>query len=278
MANRLKAFALLAILFSAIIFACEHLAGREGVIVGSFVSLGLFFFSYWFSGPIILTFYDAHQVPKDRYDNLHVIIGKLSRKAGIFPPEVYVIPSRAPNAFSVGRGPSHSMMAFSEGLLALLDNEELEGVISHEIAHIANCEVIFSTVVATLAGSVLFMAKLLFMGGKRGQGHEDGNILITIITVLLSPISLILIQLTISDSREFIADKNGASYCENPEWIARALEKVEEGMAKQPFHEVLAATCHMFVIHPLVNGIFLNLYSTHPPVRERIRRLMEFRG
>ncbi len=279
MTNALKAYALLALMIALVLTIGQGLGGTDGIMIGFMISLGLSFFSYWFSDSIILTMYGARAVGEDRFPELHAMIERLARKAGIPKPRLYIIPSSSPNAFATGRGPSKSAVAVTEGILAILDREELEGVLAHEIAHVANYDVLLSTLVAALAGSISFATRMFMWGGasRRSNDEEGVNPLLGLLLMILAPFLALLIQMAISRSREYLADETGATFCENPHWLARALHKLEQGIAHRPLSSAEPATAHMFIANPFSGGRLVGLFSTHPPMQERIQRLLAMR-
>lgn len=277
MTNALKAYALIAMMIALVLTVGQLLGGQEGLIFGFILSLGMSFLSYWFSDSIILTMYGARKASPENFHVLHEMVERLARKAGIRKPELYIIPSGSPNAFATGRGPSKSAVAVTEGILAILTGEELEGVLAHEIAHIANYDVLLSTLVAALAGSLSFATRIfMYSGSRRGNDEEGGvNPLAALLIIILAPIAAMLIQMAISRSREYMADESGAAFCEHPEWLARALAKLEQGVTVRPYQSAQPATSHMFIVHPFSGGMLSGLFSTHPPIQDRVNRLME---
>jgi heat shock protein HtpX len=276
MPNSLKTVVLLSLLIGFVMFAGELMGGRDGLVLGFVLSLGMTFVSYWFSDSIILSMYGARRVEEGRFPELHEMVERLARKAGINKPDLYIIPSSSPNAFATGRGPSKSAVAVTEGILAILDRQELEGVLAHEIAHVANYDVLLSSVVAAIAGSLSFASRMfLFSGGRRQSrdGEEGTNPLLGLVLMIVAPLVAMLIQMAISRSREYLADESGAAFCDHPEWLARALQKLEHGVAVRPYHGAETATSHMFIVHPFSGSAMMNWFSTHPPMDERIRRL-----
>ena len=276
MSNAIKAYALLALLIGLTLFAGELLGGRDGLLIAFVISFGMSFISYWFSDSIVLTMYGARRVHPDQYPTLHAMVRDLAARAGIPTPALYIIPSSSPNAFATGRGPSHAAVAVTEGIVALLTPEELSGVLAHEIAHIANYDVLLSTLVAVLAGSLSFLSRMVMWGGLgRGRSDDDrGNPLLGLVMVILAPIVALLIQMAISRSREYLSDESGARFCGHPEWLASALHKLHQGIAVRPMASAEPATSHMFIANPFSGGGLVSLFSTHPPMPDRINRLI----
>ncbi len=279
MTNAIKAYALLALLIAIVLVLGQAMGGTEGLVVAFVISLAMSFFSYWFSDSIVLSMYGAQAVERDQFPALHEIVERLAERAGIPKPAVYIIPSMSPNAFATGRGPSKSAVAVTEGLLAMLNKEELAGVLAHEIAHVANYDVLLSTLVATLAGSLSFVARMfLWTGGDRRRDGEGGSPLLGLLMIILAPLVATLIQLAISRSREYLADETGARYCGDPRWLASALAKLEGGIANRPMSDAEPATAHLFIASPFsVQGI-MGWFSTHPPMHDRIERLVSMTG
>lgn len=280
MSNAIKAYVLLALLIGLTLFVGETLGGQQGLAIALVISAGMSFISYWFSDSIVLAMYGARRAHPEQFPTLFDLVQDLSRQAGIPMPAIYIIPSMSPNAFATGRGPSHAAVAVTEGILAILTPEELTGVLAHEIAHIANYDVLLSTLVAVLAGSLSFLSRMVMWGGL-GRGRNDderGNPLLGLVMVILAPIVALLIQMAISRSREYLADETGARFCGNPRWLASALARLQQGIAARPMASAEPATSHMFIANPFSGGGLMSLFSTHPPMQERINRLMALAG
>jgi len=234
---------------------------------------------YWFSDKIVLRMYGAQEVTEAEAPDLHRIVRELSQKAGIPMPRVYVMNSDSPNAFATGRNPEHAAVAVTRGIMRLLDEEELKGVIAHELSHIRHRDILVSTVAATIAGALSYMAMMarwsLFFGGFGSDDEEGGgNILAIVLFTTLAAFAAMLIQLAISRAREYLADEGGARLAGNPLYLARALAKLEAASRRIPM-QTNPATAHMFIVNPLRGGGLMTLFSTHPPIEERIRRLEE---
>ncbi len=276
MSNAIKAYMLLAFLVAFTLFIGQALGGNDGLMVAMLISFGMSFVSYWFSDSIVLAMYGARRIPENAFPELHQIVQGLARSAGIPKPAIYLIPSSSPNAFATGRGPSHAAVAVTEGIVGMLSREELAGVLAHEIAHIANYDILLSTIVATIAGSLSFLSRMFMFGGgsRRRDGEEGSNALLGLVMVILAPIVAMLVQMAISRSREYLADETGAKFCGNPKWLASALAKIHDGVANRPMTNAEPATSHMFIAHPFSGRGLANLFSTHPPMEERIQRLM----
>ena len=274
--NTLRTAALMAALIVLFALVGQGLGGDTGMLIAFGVALLLNFGSYWFSDRIVLSMYRAKEIERADAPELVDLIDRLRSRAGLPMPRVYVIPSDQPNAFATGRNPQHSAVAVTNGIVRLLRRDELEGVISHELAHIKNRDILTSSVAATVAAAITLLARFgLFFGGNRDRGGAFA----TILMLILAPIAAMLIQMAISRSREFAADRDGAAICGNPESLANALGRLQSGVEG---HEMDAnpATAHMFIVSPFAGGTggIRNLFSTHPPVEVRIERLMALAG
>jgi heat shock protein HtpX len=280
MTNSIKAYMLLAVLVALMILAGQVLGGREGMLVALFLSFAMSFVSYWFSDKIVLTMYGAKEADPGSHGDLYRMVDELANRAGIPRPRVFIIPSSSPNAFATGRGPGHSAVAVTEGIMSLLSHDELKGVLAHEIAHVANYDVLLSTIVATLAGALSMLSRMVMwggLGGRRSNDERGGNPLLALIVMLLAPLVALLVQMAISRSREYLADETGAKLCGEPRWLANALARLQSGVSARPMSDAEPATAHMFIVKPFSGGGFLSLFSTHPPMEERIRRLEAMR-
>jgi heat shock protein HtpX len=249
-----------------------YVGGTAGMIIAFILAFLLNIFSYWFSDSIVLAMSRAHELPPEAAPRLHRMVEDLSRAAGIPKPRVYVIEDTGPNAFATGRSPSHSAVAVTTGILRLLTEEELRGVLAHEIAHIANRDILIQTIAATIGGAITVLAHLapLFMGGRN---DDDGpNPIAVLILAILAPIAAFFIQMAISRSREYAADRTGARFAGNPLPLASALRQLTRGNQLRPTHAD-PATAHMYIVSPLTGGGIASLFSTHPPIEERVRRL-----
>ena len=272
MGNTLKTFLLLAALSILILIMGDIVGGRVGLTIALIIALAINFFSYWFSDKIVLSMYRAKEVSPEEAPRLHALVEEVARAAGIPKPRIYIVPDPSPNAFATGRDPKHAAVAFTQGILNLLNERELKGVIAHELAHIKNRDILISTVAATLATVIFYLADMgrwmLFLG----RSEEDRNPLAEILLIILAPIAAMLIQMAISRTREYLADETGAKFIRDPIALARALEKLAYGNSKVPTRAI-PTTSHMFIFPPMLEGI-ARLFSTHPPVEERIARLM----
>jgi heat shock protein HtpX len=236
------------------------------------------FFSYWFSDKIVLSMYGARQIEEQDDPRFYGVVRRLAIGAGLPMPKVYLIDSETPNAFATGRNPDHAAVAATSGILRILSEEELAGVMAHELAHVKNRDILISTLAATFAGAITWLAHMAqwaaIFGGGRSDDDEGGGIFGTLLMAILAPIAAMLIQMAISRSREFGADAGGAGICHNPLSLANALQKLEMANQRIPM-EATPATAHMFIVNPLTGGGLMSLFSTHPPMAERISRLQE---
>lgn len=277
MSSVLRTTVLLAALTALFIVIGGAIGGNQGMFVAFIFALLMNFGSYWFSDKIVLTMYRAQEVSPREAPELHRLVQRLAQRAGIPMPRVYIIPSDAPNAFATGRNPQHGAVAVTEGIMRLLDEDELAGVLAHELGHIRNRDTLIMTVAATLAGAITMLAHMAQWGaifGGLGRRDDEGNggVFGLLFMAILAPIAATLIQLAISRSREYFADSTGAAIAGSPRGLARALEKLHYASQRVPM-EANPATAHLFIVNPLTGGSLLNLFSTHPPIEERIRRL-----
>ena len=257
------------------------IGGRGGVFIAFLFALVLNFGSYWFSDRIVLRMYRAQEVAESSAPELHQIIRTLALKAGLPVPRIFIIPEETPNAFATGRDDKHAVVAVTEGILRILNKEELEGVIAHELSHIKNRDMLISSIAATLAGAIVMLAHMAqwaaIFGGGRSEDEEDGGGIIGLIAMaVLAPLAATIIQMTISRSREYLADATGASITHNPYGLAAALEKLTKTAQVIPLH-ANPSTAHLFIVNPLSGKSLMNLFSTHPPLEERIARLRSMR-
>ncbi len=265
------------ILTALILLFGKMLGGSTGLYIAFFFAILMNVGSYWFSDKIVLAMYRAREVDYHEAPMLHEIVEELAKRAGIPKPKVYIIPSEQPNAFATGRGPSSGVVAVTEGIMELLTPEELMGVLAHEIGHIKNRDILIQTIAATLAGVIMFISDMVKWSMIFGFGSDDddSNPFLAIILAIIAPIAAMLIQLAISRSREYLADETGAKLCENPHYLASALEKLDAYAHRIPMRVGNPSTAHMFIVNPFKANSFVKLFSTHPPIEDRIRRLRE---
>jgi heat shock protein HtpX len=276
--NYLKTALLLGLLTGLILLVGGLLGGRSGVVIAFVFAALMNFGSYWFSDKIVLRMYRAQPVSPEQAPRLHAIVDRLVARAGLPKPALYVLPEAAPNAFATGRNPEHSAVAVTEGMLRAMNEEEVEGVVAHELAHVKNRDILISSVAATIAGAISMLAHLAqwgaLFGGMGGRSDErGGNPIALLATALLAPIAALIIQMAISRSREYAADATGAQMAGNPYGLASALEKLGALNRRIPLQHGDPATSHLFIVAPLSGGALLQLFSTHPPLEERVRRL-----
>ena len=276
--NRLKTTLLLSLLTVMMVLMGSAIGGRTGMVFAFCMAGAMNFFSYWFSDRIVLRMYDAREVRESDHPAFYGMIRRLAIRAGLPMPKVYIIPSQSPNAFATGRNPQHAAVAATEGILRILSPEELEGVMAHELAHVQNRDILVSTIAATFAGAISMIGNMLqwgaILGAGRGDDEEGGGGLIgSLVMAIVAPIAAMLIQMAVSRSREYLADESGARICGRPLALANALRKLHNASGMIPMQEAQPATAHMFIVNPLTGGSLMSLFSTHPPMEERIARL-----
>ncbi len=272
MTNTVKTALLLGVLSALLLFIGETLGGAQGMALGFLFAAAMNFGSYWFSDKIVLRMYRAQEVGAGH--RLHDTVARLARRAGLPQPRVYVIPDPSPNAFATGRNPQHAAVAATEGILRVLNDEELEGVLSHELAHVKHRDILISSVAATVAAAIMMVSRFaMFFGGSRSDDREGSNPFALIATIILAPIAAMLIQAAISRSREFDADAGGAAIAGSPRGLVSALRKIEVASRAVPL-DANPATAHMFIIKPFSASGLLGLFSTHPPTEQRIQALL----
>jgi heat shock protein HtpX len=275
--NTTKTIVLMVGLTVLLVFIGGAFGGRQGMILAFMFAMAMNMFSYWFSDKIVLRMYNARQVTETEAPMLYGVTHNLALKMNMPMPKVYVIPSEAPNAFATGRNPKHAAVAATDGILRLLNREELEGVMAHELGHVRNRDILIGTIAATIAGAISMLANMaqwamIFGGGRHDDDESPGGTIGVIAMIIVTPIAAMLIQMAISRSREYEADATGARICGNPLSLASALRKLHIGSQRIPMH-ANPGTAHMFIVNPLTGGGLLSLFSTHPPMEERIARL-----
>ncbi len=275
--NTFKSTLLLVSLMLVLIFVGDRIAGQNGMILAFVISVAMNFTAYFYSDKIALAMYRAQPVTREQLPRAYEVVERLATKDGLPMPKIYVIPDESPNAFATGRNPQHATVAVTHGILGLLTDEELEGVLAHELGHVKNRDILTSSIAATLAGAITLIARMgywasMFGGGGDRRDREGGG-LGALLMLLVAPIAATLIQLAISRSREYEADATGAHTTGNPYALARALQKLEDYSKRVPL-QASPSTAHLFIIAPLIGGGIGSLFSTHPPTKERIRRLI----
>ncbi len=277
MSNSIKTVLLLGLMTGIILWIGQLFGGTQGMAIAFIFSLLLNFGSYWFSDKIVLAMYRARQVSEAEAPELYSIVHDIALRAHLPMPRLYIIPSESPNAFATGRNPEHAVVAVTEGILKIMNREELEGVLAHELSHVRNRDILISSVAAALAGAIMMLANMArfaaFFGGVgRDRDNEGGGIVGLLFMSILAPIAAMIIQMAISRSREFLADSTGAKTLGNPLGLASALAKLQRASEVVPM-EARPETAHMFIVNPLSGRSLMSLFSTHPPIEERIARL-----
>jgi len=278
MGNQIRTTVLLALLTVLILLIGQWIGGRQGMLIALLIAAAMNFFSYWYSDKLVLKMYRAQQVGPQDAPELYATVQTLSRRANLPMPKLYVIPQEAPNAFATGRNPEHAAVAVTEGLLKLMNREEVMGVLAHELAHVRNRDILIGSIAATMAGAIMMLANMarwsaIFGGGYRNDEEGGGGGALGLIVMsILAPLAAMLIQMAISRSREYMADTTGASFAGNPEGLAKALEKLGAYSKRLPM-QANPSTAHMFIVNPLSGRSFMSWFSTHPPIEERIARL-----
>ena len=274
--NRFKTAVLLTTLTLLMVAMGSAIGGRGGMYFAFLMACTMNLFSYWFSDKIVLRMYGAREITQAENPMFYDIVRRLTSRAGLPMPKVYVIPSDSPNAFATGRNPEHAAVAATEGIMRILTPEELEGVMAHELSHVANRDILISTIAATIAGAISMLGNMLQWAtifGSRSDDDEGGGVMGGLAMAIIAPIAAMLIQLAVSRSREYLADEGGAKLCGHPLSLASALRKLDQGSRMLPMQEARPATAHMFIVNPLTAGGLMQLFSTHPPMEDRIARL-----
>lgn len=276
--NTLKTATLMVGLTMILVYGGAYLGGQSGMTLALIFALAMNAFSYWFSDRIVLRMYKAQEANEAEAPELYSMVRRLTQRAGLPMPKVYIINQPQPNAFATGRNPEHAAVAVTTGIMRILSFEELEGVLGHELAHIKHRDILIGTVAATIAGAISFLAHMaqwaMIFGG--GDDDEGGNPLVMIVMMIVAPIAAMLVQMAISRSREYAADAGGAKIAGNPDYLASALKKLHMASQQIPM-KAEPATAHMFIVSPLSGKSMAKLFSTHPPMEERVARLESMR-
>lgn len=275
--NRIKTTFLLTCLTLLLVAMGSAIGGQSGMVIAFLIAGGMNFFSYWYSDKIVLKMYKAREVSETESPAFFAMVRRLAQRANMPMPKVYIIPSEAPNAFATGRNPQNAAVAATEGIMRILTEDELEGVMAHELAHVANRDTLISTIAATFAGAISMLGSMLqwaaIFGGGNSDDEEGGGMLGSLALAFVAPMAAMLIQMAVSRSREYLADAAGARICGKPLALASALNKLQMGAQAVPMAEATPATSHMFIVNPLTGTSMLKLFSTHPPMEERVARL-----
>jgi len=274
--NTTKTFILMAALTGLFMVGGQALAGQQGMMFALIMALGLNFFAYWNSDKMALAMNKAREVSQAEAPDLHQMVASLATRAGIPKPKVYIVDNPTPNAFATGRNPDHAAVAVTTGIIQALNREELEGVLGHELGHIKNRDILISSIAAVMAGAISYLATMAQWGMMFGGGRSDedgGSPIATIIMMIVAPLAASMIQMAISRSREYIADAAGAEISGHPKALASALDKLSNYNQQRPM-QVNPASAQMYIVNPLSRNSLSKLFSTHPPMEERIKRLM----
>ena len=279
MMNQFKTTLLLSLLTVLLVAMGGAIGGSGGMLIAFVMAAVMNFGSYWFSDKIVLRMYGAQEITRSENPAFYGMVERLAQRAGLPMPKVYIIPDQSPNAFATGRNPSHAAVAATEGILRILSPEELEGVMAHELGHVKNRDILISTIAATFAGAISMIGSMLQWGAMLGAGRDDeeggglGGLVGSLAMAILAPFMAMLIQMAVSRSREYLADATGAEICGKPRALASALGRLQNASHQIPMHDATPATAHMFIVNPLTGGGMMSLFSTHPPMEERIARL-----
>src|SRR5579871_1647161 len=277
MGNTFKTAFLLTLLTLLLMFIGRAFGGQNGMILALIFAAVMNFISYFYSDKIALAMYRAQPVSREELPRAYQVVERLTQKIGIPMPKIYVIPTDSPNAFATGRNPNHASVAVTQGILSLLNDEELEGVLAHELGHVRNRDILISSIAATVAGAITYFAEIarwgmIFGGYERDSNNRSGGGFGALLMLILAPIAATLIQLAVSRSREYQADDSGAHYTGNPYALASALAKLDAYSKRVPL-QATPSTAHLFIVQPFLGMSFGNLFSTHPPIAKRIERL-----
>ena len=279
MTSSIKTAVLFAALTALFIVIGGLVGGKAGMMIALIFAIVTNFISYWYSDSIVLRIYNAKELSRSDAPQIHSIVEELSKNAGIPKPKIYIVPDPSPNAFATGRNPENAVVAVTQGIMHLLNTNELRGVLAHEIAHIANRDILIQSSAAMLGSAITALANMLYFtslfGGRDSENSNPLSAVGAILMIILAPLAASLIQMAISRSREYLADESGASYCSDPMALANALNKLNTYSQQIPLNNANPATENMFIVSPLLSGGMQALFSTHPPIEERIRRLQQ---
>ena len=273
MLNNVKTVGLLTLLTLLLVFIGGIIGGQGGALIALILAAVMNLGSYWFSDKIVLRMYKGQEVTSGK---LYEVVKELVERNNLIMPRVYMLPQNAPNAFATGRNPKHAVVAATQGILDILTRDELMGVMAHEMSHVRHRDILIGSIAATIAGAISFLANMAqwsLLFGMGGDDDEGGSMLGMIATMIFAPMAAMLVQMAVSRSREYAADRGGAELCGNPHYLANALRKLEAANRRQPMQHVNEATAHMFIVNPLSGKKLQNLFTTHPPIMERINRL-----
>jgi heat shock protein HtpX len=280
MGNLLKTTFLLTLMTLGLMLAGQYIGGQNGMIWALIIAGVMNFVSYFFSDKIALAMYRAQPVTREQLPRVYNVVERLTQRIGLPMPKIYLIPTPSPNAFATGRNPAHASVAVTQGILDLLDDEELEGVLAHELGHVRNRDILTSSIAATLAGAITLLARMAYFanifggygGGRDSRDRGGSSPLVALLMMIFAPIAAMLIQLWVSRTREYAADETGAHFTGNPYALARALQKLDAYSKRMPL-AASPSTAHLFIVKPYVGDLFASLFSTHPPIPKRIERL-----
>jgi heat shock protein HtpX len=279
--NGIKTALLLGLLSGLLLLGGAAIAGREGLYIAFAVAIAMNFFGYFFSDKMALAMYSAQPVTPSQngevFNRVFPIVQSLAQRMGLPMPKLWLIPDPSPNAFATGRNPGHASVAFTEGILQVMTDRELEGVVAHELGHVKNRDILTSSVAATIATAITFLARMAFFFGARRDDEEDGGGWGAVLMALLAPVAAMLIQMAISRTREYAADETSADVTRNPGELISALGKLESYTKRLPMTDATPATAHLFIVKPFGGGGWMKMFSTHPPTEDRIARLQQWR-
>jgi len=276
--NTVKSLILLTVLSAILLFIGGVLGGQTGLIIALVFALVMNFASYWWSDKIVLKMYRGKEIKPEEAPELYSDVQELAQNAGLPMPRLYIVPEQTPNAFATGRNPSNAVVAVTQGIVKLLNREELKGVLAHELAHIKNRDILIGSIAATIAAAITYLAYMAQFAAIFGGGRGRGNPLGLLAMAILAPIAAMIVRMAISRTREYGADKGGAQFCGNPIYLANALRKLGSVSGRVPMQvseQIVDSTAHMMIVSPLFGGGLGKLFSTHPPMEERVRRLEE---